>query len=803
MSYESILPNKNDNISPIIAPRGTTLDDTEFMRGEIGRSNNLKHTRYMSTLQSGAKIRKNISSNDFAKQYSDRSDNRSNSSLDYQSLPRPHSRQNERSTAPKFPINRKSSNNTNMTQQSRQNQPNAKMNPQRFMHMIQECFFSRFTNDELFYFEFKEATLKRLQDNAHRSSPEDLQDILYEVVEACRSTRLNLDAVVQWKLGRLDHTTESSVIDHIFVINVNIMCYDIRYSKICVERFCVDPLCCELHSENVAEYDKARAFLRVLNTVLNEAIRAKVITKDQKSKIRSRLAKSHFTVEDRIAIIREIALLIMLGQTDRFKDLATFGVQNVGIPWSPPPEILNDNDRECSLDPDKVFQKVNIVAASPFLETILDVKRLGLGVTSREYERLLSLWENINSQSNTSKKLTIPMLLHILVHCNESELQKVLSEAALKDNAEIQTDRVNQLEDSALQAVQNLGLAWELGDNPPRDYRQLCMAIILDLGSILSKFVIKEKMQHHPNSIDYLEIGPIEDTWFETCTLFIRQERMKKGFLISLLISYLSITSERLLSQKADFNPEIFLVISLELLMEFRKRRPNYNAITINSEKIFTQIRDPEGRPVDLDRSTKESIGSDFDRTFLWVEPNIIPSNRVRQLVKQAPSRFNSGSNSHGGSPNNTTPNNSIKTLQEAALDAAELADSINSQFHFEKAYDRVPHNQLFHKLEYSEICGKLLQVIKGLYNAPRLAVKVNYAVSDANNVILAESADELQKSFDSLTEWCKQLDMNVNNKKCGIMAINCSTDTTFKKQNQLILSVNKSKYLGIEFNDQ
>ncbi|PVU93761.1 hypothetical protein BB561_003049, partial [Smittium simulii] len=65
------------------------------------------------------------------------------------------------------------------------------------------------------------------------------------------------------------------------------------------------------------------------------------------------------------------------------------------------------------------------------------------------------------------------------------------------------------------------------------------------------------------------------------------------------------------------------------------------------------------------------------------------------------------------------------------------------------------------------------------------------------------ESADELQKSFNTLTEWCKRWDMNVNNKKCGILAINCSTDTTFKIQNQLISSVKEYKYLGIEFNDQ
>ncbi|PVU92716.1 hypothetical protein BB561_003648 [Smittium simulii] len=98
-----------------------------------------------------------------------------------------------------------------------------------------------------------------------------------------------------------------------------------------------------------------------------------------------------------------------------------------------------------------------------------------------------------------------------------------------------------------------------------------------------------------------------------------------------------------------------------------------------------------------------------------------------------------------------------------------ELADNHD----FEKNYDRVVHDQLLHKLKYSRIGRKLLQVIKGLYHAPRLSVKVNDAAFDAmagvsvpglddkisgllfsdDAVILAESADELQKSFNILTE--------------------------------------------------
>ncbi|PVU93672.1 hypothetical protein BB561_003112 [Smittium simulii] len=57
--------------------------------------------------------------------------------------------------------------------------------------------------------------------------------------------------------------------------------------------------------------------------------------------------------------------------------------------------------------------------------------------------------------------------------------------------------------------------------------------------------------------------------------------------------------------------------------------------------------------------------------------------------------------------------------------------------------------------------------------SVPGLDKKISGLLFADDAVILAESADELQKSFDTLTEWCKRWDMNVNNKKCGIMAIN------------------------------
>ncbi|PVU95956.1 hypothetical protein BB561_001485 [Smittium simulii] len=145
--------------------------------------------------------------------------------------------------------------------------------------------------------------------------------------------------------------------------------------------------------------------------------------------------------------------------------------------------------------------------------------------------------------------------------------------------------------------------------------------------------------------------------------------------------------------------------------------------------------------------------------------------------------------------------------------------------------YNSVPQDKLFHKLEYSGIGGKLPQDIKGLYHAPSLAVKINNEVSDAvdykrgvlsvpglkdkmhgllfagDAVILSVSAEKLQKSFYVLTEWRKRWDLNVNNKKCGIMKINCLSDTKFKIQNQLIrrymacYSILKRNEISTKFN--
>ncbi|OMJ09487.1 LINE-1 reverse transcriptase-like protein [Smittium culicis] len=50
----------------------------------------------------------------------------------------------------------------------------------------------------------------------------------------------------------------------------------------------------------------------------------------------------------------------------------------------------------------------------------------------------------------------------------------------------------------------------------------------------------------------------------------------------------------------------------------------------------------------------------------------------------------------------------------------------------YSKAYDRVPHMALLHKLRSVGIGGKLLNMIKGMYDAPKIAVRVGNEVSNS-----------------------------------------------------------------------
>ncbi|KAJ2813168.1 hypothetical protein H4S07_000892 [Coemansia furcata] len=673
-------------------PRGTHTTDEELVfRNDSSRSKSSQNHSYMASISTGQKVRNTMSAS--ASRVGPHSANSSSTNISQQASQRSTSStghypksdgspgNSARSSAVQLPAraspgaNEGAGKRRPVAQQGHQRK--VSIDARGYLRALNDLFFAKFCVDELFYREFRELLVKRIQDSTYRYDPVDLQDILDDLTEACKSTRLNLDAVSQWRLNYFTRDQSASVIDHIFLINVNVMVYDSKYSNACLDTYCADPLCSEIHAGRVTEEDKAKAFRRVLNILLNEALRVRLITKDQKTSVRMRLVKGVYAAEDRINAIKELAVLTMLAQDERLRDLITYALVGVGKPWSQSDVSATDVDEDCNLDPDMVYRKAMSTINNQYLESILDVRRLGMSISVEEVGRLRDLWAQASTRVPDARVVTLPMLLHLLVHCSESELQGALPQAGVSIAAMAKAGeagglcgRIEQVEDAALQIVQNLGLAWELGDNPPRDLRQFCMVLLLDLGSVLSMLLVPEGAT--PGSSDTMatdsdarEVGVVEDglfaKWWDVCEAVVRFERVHRRFYAAFLMTYIKIASEKLLAQKADFDPELFLSMVVELLTEYRKRRPDYEAIVLTLDGRLSllsaggdststrssgsgdsvnqkkPIPPPQPGGKVLDRRTREDIGSEFDRLFAWVDQQLPSNNRVRSLSR-APS---------------------------------------------------------------------------------------------------------------------------------------------------------------------
>ncbi|KKO75094.1 endonuclease-reverse transcriptase [Vairimorpha ceranae] len=177
-----------------------------------------------------------------------------------------------------------------------------------------------------------------------------------------------------------------------------------------------------------------------------------------------------------------------------------------------------------------------------------------------------------------------------------------------------------------------------------------------------------------------------------------------------------------------------------------------------------------------------------------------------------------------------------FRTLEECTAQVATLYEvvkrrSIRNQstylafIDYAKAYDKVPQGALLRKLESIGIGGHLLQVVKSLYEDPRMCVRVGSSTSPVVNyhcgvrqgcpaspilfdlfindllqgmdgvaipgvseavsgllfaddaVVMAESESALRRNLDLLTSWSEKHEMSVNASKCGIMKIRATED--------------------------
>ncbi|OMJ24595.1 RNA-directed DNA polymerase from mobile element jockey [Smittium culicis] len=169
----------------------------------------------------------------------------------------------------------------------------------------------------------------------------------------------------------------------------------------------------------------------------------------------------------------------------------------------------------------------------------------------------------------------------------------------------------------------------------------------------------------------------------------------------------------------------------------------------------------------------------------------------------------------------------------------------------YSKAYDRVPYMALLHKLRSVGIGGKLLNMIKGMYDAPKIVVTVGNEVSIITEhlcgvrqgcpaspilfdffiddifkgvrgvrvpgltshipgllfaddaVLLAESSADLQAALDTITECSDTWEIAVNASKCGIMTISGEMTTDMTLQGQKVDSTDQYTYLGYIMNSK
>lgn len=168
----------------------------------------------------------------------------------------------------------------------------------------------------------------------------------------------------------------------------------------------------------------------------------------------------------------------------------------------------------------------------------------------------------------------------------------------------------------------------------------------------------------------------------------------------------------------------------------------------------------------------------------------------------------------------------------------------------FSKAYDLVPHMALIFKLRNMGIGGKILNVICGLYEKPKLVVRIgtdttsssnymcgvrqgcpaspilfNFFINDIFNgikgtyvpslgkhipgllfaddaVVIASNPESLQNSLDIVSNWADMWEMKINASKCGVLRIGSKQSYDFKAQDQTLEILQKYIYLGYAFNE-
>ncbi|KAJ1912224.1 hypothetical protein IWQ60_009758 [Tieghemiomyces parasiticus] len=205
-----------------------------------------------------------------------------------------------------------------------------------------------------------------------------------------------------------------------------------------------------------------------------------------------------------------------------------------------------------------------------------------------------------------------------------------------------------------------------------------CMNLVVELTHLLSRMIFVQQSMH-PGGAQEPEYRPYfsdlflldysssatEAPWQEVIDHFVLFERRHRRSHPANLLAYFAVAAEQVFVRDTLCDLELFLDLTMELLTEFRKRRPDYEVVTMTRDGLLVDSPPAgTGSLPQWNRRVREEIGGEFDRLFAEAGRYVTQCQAARARAAAKSSR--SGSTTSIGSA--STVRGSLGALDTAKL---------------------------------------------------------------------------------------------------------------------------------------
>ncbi|KAJ1973115.1 hypothetical protein H4R35_004289 [Dimargaris xerosporica] len=565
------------------------------------------------------------------------------------------------------------------------------LHPSIFVKAMNDMFFRKFAQEEILFSDLKNQMTNRVQRNAYRTHPDILSDLLTRVGRTTRHVKLNLDAIAQWDLARLARERDVAILDRLFMINLRIMVYDPSHDILCSVPACANPLCFSVHMPMLDTQMKASAFGCCLNILLNDAVHLKLIDRDDKMSVRLTAISSAHSTAQRIRCLRVLASLLLLSKHANLSAITLKGIDRLcSLDKDSSTETLHQNMTGAyanervrlyevpnqwvlldlhSLDRLKIARLAEKSLSVPFLGAIYLATPSDLGVDEAFYFSLLKYGQAHLPYWDQATTITCPMILHLFLATKERDFIEFMYQEDLPELRSLfargkpppgRFAPLNHILNQALAKAYGLGLMTvcqpDVAEPPAVDdmnvitrLHAFCIHMTTEIAHLLSRMIFVRERRgdesyYRPYFSDYFLLdyssAATVSPWQEVFSYFVQFERIHARPLAMQLLTFFSVASELIHRRDAFGDLELYLELALELLTEFRKRRPDYDVIIMTRGGALLEptsdTADPPAIP-NWDRRTREEIGSEFDRLFAEATRHVVLCSDFRKAASSSP----------------------------------------------------------------------------------------------------------------------------------------------------------------------